>query len=234
MKIGQPENYMSLIYKFPNCRCMISNGSKSWNHGQSFRRKNTIESSCQRVVGNIFPNENVAFCALLLHNSLQGPRVVWDVAFWLWARIIRQSNIGCISKLQANMEIKRLDVLVSKLQSNMGNLQVKNQHRFVVCSCELVVFWNIWILDITYHAQMSQDGPLRSSFFSIILKQQKQLLGMREVPPPYHLCVHHHWTEGELKLVNLRSCNGCEDLRGQVRHEFISFKKNNTKVWVSN
>jgi hypothetical protein len=126
----------------------------------------------------------VAFCAPLLHNSLQGPRVVWDVAFWLWARIIRQSNIGCISKLEANMEIKRLGVLVSKLQSNMGNLQVKNQHRFVVCSCELVVFWNIWILDITYHAQMSQDGPLRSSFFSIILKQQKQLLGMREVPLP--------------------------------------------------
>jgi hypothetical protein len=44
------------------------------------RRKNTIESSSQRVVGNIFPNENAAFCAPLLH-SLQGPRVVRDVLF---------------------------------------------------------------------------------------------------------------------------------------------------------
>jgi hypothetical protein len=89
---------------------------KSWT--KFFRRKNTIESSSQRVVGNIFPNENVAFCAPLLLHSLQGPRVVWDVLFLTLSKN-NTSNIGCISKLERNMEIERLDVLVSKLQSNM-------------------------------------------------------------------------------------------------------------------
>lgn len=70
LKIGQPENYMNLIYKFPNCRCMIQMDQNDEIMDKVFRRKNTIESSSQRVVGNIFPNENVAFCAPRLARSM--------------------------------------------------------------------------------------------------------------------------------------------------------------------
>jgi hypothetical protein len=52
---------------------------KSWM--KFLGEKTQIKSSCQRVVGYIFPNENVAICDALLLHSLQGPRVVWDVLF---------------------------------------------------------------------------------------------------------------------------------------------------------
>jgi len=157
---------------------------KSWT--KFLGEKTQSNHRAKGLLGNIFRNENVAFCAPFLH-SLQGPRVVWDVL--LTSSKNNTSNIGCISKLESNMEIKRLDGCVSikvgkqhgnqkigwicysiKVASNMEMCKVKNQHRFVVCSCELVVFWNIWILDINISCphDMSHDmAPLGHHSFPL-------------------------------------------------------------------
>jgi hypothetical protein len=88
-------------------------------------------------------------------------------------------------KVGSNIEIQNIGcVSIIKVAKQHGNLQVKNQHRFVVCSCELVVF--LEHLDCGYNISCLHESgwPTKSSFFSIILKQQKQLLGMREGDKP--------------------------------------------------
>jgi hypothetical protein len=84
-----------------------------------------------------------------------------------------------ISKLESNIEIQNIGCvsIIKVCKATWKSASEGTNISLLFVPVSWWCFWNIWIVDITYHAHMSQDGPLGSSFFSIILKQQKQTIG---------------------------------------------------------
>lgn len=145
-----------------------------------FRRKNTQLNHRAKGLLGTYSQTKMWHFVLLFFIAFARSKGCLGCAFLTLSKN-NASNIGCIiyQSWKATQKSKILDVLVSsKFAKQHGNLQSEGTNiSLLFVPVSWWCFWNIWIVDITYHAHMSQDGPLGSSFFSIILKQQKQTIG---------------------------------------------------------